>query len=223
MTESALQAGSNRLPFIASSINDHLAAAEQATKRGLDHAIAAGTLLLEAKEIIGHGGWLAWLEANCRVGVRQAQTFMRLARNRHKLEALKNESAAYLTIAAAEALVGRPRPKRSHGLPRQLDMAGEGWEVTAPAVITNPAYVISDRERINHHIVDLEYALAVYRAVEQMTPRVPNFRVGSRKAKEWVQQCTGEWIKQRARLAAAVSAIERTLVFLRELRIRSKR
>jgi hypothetical protein len=90
-------------------------------------------------------------------------------------------------------------------------------------VITNPAYVISDRERINHQIVDLEYALAVYRAVEQMTPRVPNFRVGSRKAKEWVQQCTGEWIKQRARLAAAVSAIERTLVFLRELRIRSKR
>jgi hypothetical protein len=31
----ALQVNSNRLPIIASSINDHLAAAEQATKRGL--------------------------------------------------------------------------------------------------------------------------------------------------------------------------------------------
>lgn len=77
-------AGSNRLPVLASSINDHLAAAEQATKRGLEHVIAAGLLLAEAKELVrqqfGHGEWLPWLEANCHVGVRQAQTFMRLAR-----------------------------------------------------------------------------------------------------------------------------------------------
>jgi hypothetical protein len=237
MTEAALQAGSNRLPILASSINDHLAAAEQATKRGLEHAIAAGQLLLEAKEIIGHGGWLAWLEANCRVGVRQAQTFMRLARNRHKLEAIKNESAAYLTIATAEALVGRPRARRSHGLPRQLDLAGADWEVTAPAVITNPAYVISDRERINHHIVDLEYALAVLAVIraEGPTPqgsptlRDSNGRLTTRAAKEatriaeeWVKRHSEDLVKQRARLAAAASAIERTLGFLRALRVRSK-
>src|SRR5262245_53306619 len=61
--------GSNRLPVLASSINDHLAAAETATRRGLEHAIAAGLLLIEAKELVDHGEWLTWLQANCRVGM----------------------------------------------------------------------------------------------------------------------------------------------------------
>jgi hypothetical protein len=123
--------GSNRLPVLASSINEHLAAAERATRRGLEHAIAAGLLLIEAKELVAHGEWLGWLQANCHVGGRQAQIFMRLARNRHRLEAVKNESDSHLTIAAAVALVGRPRPERSHGLPGQLDMLG--GEVLAPS------------------------------------------------------------------------------------------
>src|SRR5262245_21679827 len=98
MAEAALQAGSTRLPIIASTVNEHLAAAEQATKRGLEHAIAAGLLLIEAKEIIGeiigHGGWLPWLEANCHVGIRQAQAFMRLARHRHRLDEIKYAPSA---------------------------------------------------------------------------------------------------------------------------------
>jgi hypothetical protein len=127
---SEAQPRSNRLPVIAATINGHLDAAEAATRRGLEHAIAAGALLLEAKELVGHGDWLAWLEANCRVGARQAQTFMRLARNHHKFEALKTRSDSYLTIAAAEALVGRPRPERAHGLSGQFDLLG-GPEVVA--------------------------------------------------------------------------------------------
>jgi hypothetical protein len=137
MAEPVLQAGANRLPVIASSINDHLAAAEQATKHGLEHAIAAGLLLLEAKDLVGHGAWITWLEANCRVGVRQAQTFMRLARNRHKLDALKCEATAYLTVTAAEALVGRPKPERPYGLLGQLDLLG-GPEVVAPTSKPEP-------------------------------------------------------------------------------------
>lgn len=124
------RSGANRLPILAAGINDHLAAAEAATKRGLEHAIAAGALLTEAKGLVDHGDWLPWLEAHCRVGARQAQTFMRLARNRHKLDAIKNEFTAHLTIATAEALVGRPKPERPHGLPGQMDMLG-GQEVTA--------------------------------------------------------------------------------------------
>jgi hypothetical protein len=127
------QPQSNRLPILAASIRDHLDAAETATRRGLEHAIAAGLLLLEAKELVEHGYWLGWLQANCRLGPRQAQTYMRLARNRHRLDAIKNESTAFLTIAAAEALVGRPKPERSHGLPGQLDMLG------GPQIVADPA------------------------------------------------------------------------------------
>jgi hypothetical protein len=126
-------AGHNRLPVIASSINDHVAAAAAAIKRGLEHAIAAGLLLIEAKELVGHGQWLAWLQANCQVGPRQAQTYMKLARNRHKLEAIKTRSDSFLTIAAAEALVGRPKPERPRGLPGQLDLLG-GQVIADPAV-----------------------------------------------------------------------------------------
>ncbi len=102
----AAAAGSNRLPVIASSINEHIVAAEAATRRGLEHAIAAGLLLIEARELVVHGEWLPWLQANCRLGQRQAQTYMRLARNRHRLDAVRNAAAAHLTIAAAEALIG---------------------------------------------------------------------------------------------------------------------
>jgi Protein of unknown function (DUF3102) len=77
---------------------------------------------MEAKELVGHGEWLPWLQANCRVGERQARTYMRLARHRHRLE---SAVTADLTIAAAEALVGKPKPECEHGLPGQLDFFGE--------------------------------------------------------------------------------------------------
>jgi hypothetical protein len=148
--------GSNRLPIIAASINDHLAAAEQATRRGLEHAIAAGFLLIEAKELVEHGEWLTWLEANCHVRVRQAQVFMRLARNRHKLNGLKYAPSAHLTIHAAEALVGRPKPEQQHGLPGQLDLLG-GPEVRPPSATTTVPATSLDRASL---IADLEQVLA---------------------------------------------------------------
>jgi hypothetical protein len=165
MSDLPAATGSNRLPVLAASINDHLAAAEAATRRGLEHAIAAGALLLEAKALVPHGEWLAWLEVNCHVGMRQAQTFMRLARHRDRLDAVKCESAAHLTIAAAEALVGRPKPERAHGLPGQMDMLGAP-EVTAPA---KPS--ISDHERLLWLIADLELALAITLDEQGRVPR----------------------------------------------------
>jgi hypothetical protein len=195
MAEATVQAGSNRLPIIATSINDHLAAAKASMRRGVEHAIASGALLIEAKGLVAHGEWVPWLQANCNIGPRQAQTYMRLARNRHKLEALKTQWDSFLTIASAEALVGRPRAERPHGLPHQLDLAGPDWEVTAPAVIANP---VSDRERASHHIANLEYAIAVIRRASQ--PRLAR----------------SERDKQRARLAAAANVIEATIAFLRE-------
>lgn len=198
---------SNRLPVLANTINEHLAAAEAATRRGLEHAIAAGILLLEAQELVTHGEWLTWLQANCQIGKRQAQADMRLARNRHRLDALKNAPGAHLTIHAAEALVGRPKPDRPHGLPHQLDLAGSDWEVIAPAVITNsaPARVCA----ASHAIADLEKALAAIRTVERSVIRGPAGRITGRHVKAW--------LKHRSRLPVAASMIEATLAFLREM------
>jgi hypothetical protein len=184
--ERILVAGSNRLPILGVGINDHLAAAEAATKRGLEHAIAAGLLMIEAKGLVDHGKWLLWLQANCHVGVRQAQTFMRLARNRHKVEAFKNAAAAHLTIATAEALVGRPRPERPHGLPGQLDMLG------GPAAIALPKAPTLRGRALFDLIVDLEQALAV---IEQEKRRLGQ--------------------KRRAKLDATTSTIAEVIAHLK--------
>jgi hypothetical protein len=126
------QPGSNRLPVLAATISEHIDAANAAVHRGLEHAIAAGALLIEAKELVAHGEWLPWLQANCRLSERQARTYMRLARHRHRLE---SAVTADLTIAAAEALVGKPKPERPHGLPGQLDLLS-GQEVPPLTVPT---------------------------------------------------------------------------------------
>jgi Protein of unknown function (DUF3102) len=135
------QTGSNRLPVLAATINEHVEAAETTIRRVVEHAIAAGALLIEAKELVAHGDWLPWLKANCRLSERQARTYMRLARYRHRL---KSAVAADLTIAAAEALVGKPKPESPHGLPGQLDFLG-GPEVPPPVPAASPVYGSSIR------------------------------------------------------------------------------
>jgi DUF3102 family protein len=188
--------GSNRLPILASSINEHLIAAEAATRRGLEHAIAAGLLLIEAKELVGHGEWLAWLQANCQtIGQRQAQTYMRLARNRHRFDATKNAATAHLTIAAAEAVVGRPRPERLHGLPGQLDLLGDPEVIARPAAPT----VLRGRALFNW-ITDLEQVLRIIKQEERR-------RQGD---------------KRRSRFRAAASTVAAAIAYFKELYLKQE-
>jgi len=71
---------SNSLADLAARIQQEHEAAVSAVKRGCEHAIAAGKLLIEAKGLIGHGRWLAWLREHCQVSARTAQTYMQIAR-----------------------------------------------------------------------------------------------------------------------------------------------
>jgi Protein of unknown function (DUF3102) len=73
--------GSNSLADLAHRINAEHEATLAAVKTGLEHAIAAGQLLLEAQAQIPHGQWLPWIRANCATGVRTAQRYMELARH----------------------------------------------------------------------------------------------------------------------------------------------
>jgi len=73
-------AGSNSLADLAARIQQEHEAAVSAVKRGCEHAIAAGKLLIEAKDQLKHGQWLPWLENHCQVSARTAQTYMQLAR-----------------------------------------------------------------------------------------------------------------------------------------------
>jgi Protein of unknown function (DUF3102) len=92
--------GTDRLPDLATRINHEHKAAVGTLKRGLEHALAAGHLLLEAKQFVPHGQWLPWLTEHCRIPERTAQVYMRLARRMPK-----NARPADLTITQALEMV----------------------------------------------------------------------------------------------------------------------
>lgn len=45
-------------------------------------AVTAGQALIEAKKLVGHGGWSGWVDEHCRFSDRTASAYMRLARQR---------------------------------------------------------------------------------------------------------------------------------------------
>ena len=79
-------AGSNSLPELAARIRAEHEATGDALKSSVEHGIAAGELLIEAKAKVQHGQWLPWLRDNCEMSERTAQLYMRLAKNREPIE-----------------------------------------------------------------------------------------------------------------------------------------
>jgi hypothetical protein len=101
-------AASNSLADLAARVRAEHEGVARAMKRGLEHAIAAGKLLLEAKAQLAHGQWLPWLHQLCpALPERTAQLYMRLARHAPELEA-KSASVADLTVTGAIELLAPP-------------------------------------------------------------------------------------------------------------------
>jgi Protein of unknown function (DUF3102) len=67
------------LSEVAADINKNHELALDGMAQAFDHAVKAGLLLIEAKKLFPHGGWLKWLKANVRFGVRHAQNYMKIA------------------------------------------------------------------------------------------------------------------------------------------------
>lgn len=79
-------------------------AAQRAWEDAVTHAIECGRLLLHAKETVGHGGWMEWLDTHFPASVRTAQNYMRLAR--HEANA---QAAAHLGVDGALRTLAQPR------------------------------------------------------------------------------------------------------------------
>ena len=92
---------------------EHIAAAG-ALKCSLGHAMAAGDILIEAKEQLKHGHWLPWLQS-CGISERAAQRYIRLARNRRTIEA-KSDNVSDLSVSGALAMLAVPRDDPSGSL-----------------------------------------------------------------------------------------------------------
>jgi hypothetical protein len=70
---------SNSLADLAGRIKTEHEASALALKHGLNHAIACGLLLSEARTLVPHGHWLAWLREHCGMPERSVQRYMKLA------------------------------------------------------------------------------------------------------------------------------------------------
>ncbi len=101
---------SNRLPVLAEEINSEHAKCVAAMQQSLVHAMATGDMLIEAKALVAHGGWLPWLAQHCRMPKRTAQLYMRLAKHRAQIELKSADSLALLTMDAAVDLITNHRP-----------------------------------------------------------------------------------------------------------------
>jgi len=92
------------LATLAERINAEHHAAEAALNSGLQHALEAGRLLLEAKAQVGHGVWLPWLERHFEGSPRTARLYVQLTK--HLPEISQNGNAvANLNVRQAVKLL----------------------------------------------------------------------------------------------------------------------
>jgi hypothetical protein len=92
------------LTDIAARINEAHDQANGSYQRTIEAAMEAGRLLIQAKDQIGHGGWLRWLKANTSVSERTAQNYMSVAR-----DLPKSAVTADLTLDGALKLLAPPK------------------------------------------------------------------------------------------------------------------
>jgi hypothetical protein len=97
------------LTDLAEQINAEHQACEQAFRAGVQHAINAGNLLIQAREHCPHGTWLPWLAANFHGSERTAQAYMRVAREWPALEAANPQRVTELSYRDALKELAEPR------------------------------------------------------------------------------------------------------------------
>ena len=99
--------GSNSLTDLAARIRAEHEATADALKSSVEHAMAAGDLLIEAKAQVKHGQWLPWLTEHCAMSDRTARLYMQLARHRPEIE--ESATVADLNLRGALALITVPK------------------------------------------------------------------------------------------------------------------
>jgi hypothetical protein len=115
------------LDALALRINEQQARIEQAWGMTLELAKQAGEMLIEAKRLSGHGNWLPWLEANCRVSASMAEKYVKIAKGWDLLAVGNPEHVPNLSIRDAVKLLAKPRQPKAEP-PETID--AEFSEVT---------------------------------------------------------------------------------------------
>jgi hypothetical protein len=92
------------LAALATAINAEHGAALAAARSSLEHAKAAGEMLIRAKKQCCHGKWLPWLKANVKFSERTARGYMSVAR---RWDEVKSATVADLSLRDALTALAR--------------------------------------------------------------------------------------------------------------------
>ena len=79
MTTTSRSVNVGRLKTLAEKANREHSQAQRAAGQAVKHGVEAGGLLLKAKEEVGHGNFMKWVEENFEGSERVARKYMRLA------------------------------------------------------------------------------------------------------------------------------------------------
>jgi len=107
---------STTLDGLAAKIEHHHRAARRALEEAVSHAIEAGDALAEAKALLRHGEWGAWVDEHFSGSRRTAQLYVRFARHREYAQAI-----AHLGVAGVDRAISMRG--------RLTDPIGLAWEL----------------------------------------------------------------------------------------------
>jgi Protein of unknown function (DUF3102) len=150
---------SNSLTDLAARIKTEHEATVGALKRSVEHAMAAGVLLIEAKAQLKHGQWLPWLSEHCAMSERTARLFMRIARNKSEIERIGN--VADLSLRGAVALISLQ--KNYNG---DVVNLADGVAEIADTESVIAAYETSHNERARRAVMFAECESALAQIIE---------------------------------------------------------
>ena len=94
---------------------------EKGDRAGVTYYADAGALLLEAKTLVSHGHWGAWLSKNFHLGAAQARRYMRLAELRNQNDLGKIEMPRSLSELIGDDV--RQRERRAAAQPYRAVLA----------------------------------------------------------------------------------------------------
>lgn len=114
----------SKLSTLAKSINESHHACEDAADTAIEHARDAGDMLIEAKSQIPHGRWLPWLTENVECSERNAQNYMKIAREWDRLQS-NTKRVSDLPLRDGLKLLATERPDDDKPAPGPLPTAGK--------------------------------------------------------------------------------------------------
>jgi hypothetical protein len=126
---------SNSLVDLAARIRTEHDGAKAAVKRCVEHAIAAGEFLIEAKAQLKHGQWLPWLQERCGLNERTARRYMRVAKNKDKLGENGHVSDLSLRGAIDALTVHLPPEEPVDDAAAVLKVLSENFDRLPPAAV----------------------------------------------------------------------------------------